>query len=210
MPEIYPDIDLSALSKEEFAELRNGVKPFSHGANYGRLYAAIAAQLGMPIEQAKQIYDNYMGPLDVGLYPWQLGIREAAGSNGDIVTPYGWHYQAEVVTEKNRNSVENSALAFGPQSTGNDICLGAAMNAHPQLKQYDAWIVATVHDQIIADSPIEHATTVGKLLEAEMLAEGKRVVGDVLVFEAAPEYGFHWAEKMDQTDWDKWLEENWK
>ena len=210
MPEVYPDIDLSALSPSEHAELRNGVKPISHGANYGRQYAAIAAQLGMDVNEAKEIYDRYMGPLDVGLYPWQQGIREAAGSNGDIVTPYGWHYQAEVVTEKNRNSVENSALAFGPQSTGNDICLGAALNIHPQLDQYDSWIVATIHDQIIADSPIEHATTVGKLLEAEMLAEGKRVVGDVLVFEAAPEYGFNWSEKMDQDGWDKWLEENYK
>ena len=208
MPEVYPDVDLSALSPAEHAELRNGVKPISHGANYGRQYAAIAEQLGMDVNEAKAIYDRYMGPLDVGLYPWQQGIREAAGSNGDITTPYGWHYQAEVVTEKNRNSVENSALAFGPQSTGNDICLGAALNIHPFLHHFDAWIVATIHDQIIVDAPIEHATNVGKLMEAEMLAEGKRVVGDVLVFEAAPEYGFHWAEKMDQTEWDAWLKEN--
>jgi DNA polymerase I-like protein with 3'-5' exonuclease and polymerase domains len=122
--------------------------------------------------------------------------------------PYGWHYQAEVVTDKNTNSIENSALAFKPQSTGNDICLGAAMNIHPQLEQYDAWIIATIHDQIIADVPIEHATTVGKLMEAEMLAEAKRVVGDVLVFEAAPEYGFDWNHKMEQHEWDAWMEEN--
>jgi len=208
MPEVYPDIDLSTKTKPELKKLRDGVKPISHGANYGRQYAAIAAQLKMDVNEAKVIYDRYMGPLDVGLYPWQQGIREAAASNGEIVTPYGWHYQAEVVTEKNRNSVENSALAFGPQSTGNDICLGAALNAHPQLAQYDAWIVATVHDQIIVDSPIEHATTVGKLLEAEMLAEGKRVVGDVLVFEAAPEYGWDWSHKMDQAEWDQWCAEN--
>ena len=126
------------------------------------------------------------------------------------MTPYGWHFQAEVVTEKNTNATENSALAFKPQSTGNDICLGAAMNIQPQLKQYDAWIVGTVHDQIIVDSPIEHATAVGTLMEAEMLAEGKRVVGDVLVFEAAPEYGFDWNEKMDQSEWDNWMKENWE
>lgn len=208
MPEVYPDVDLSSLTKEDHAALRNGVKPISHGANYGRQYAAIAAQLKMDVNEAKAIYDRYMGPLDVGLYPWQQGIREAASSNGEIVTPYGWHYQAEVITEKNRNSVENSALAFGPQSTGNDICLGAALNAHPQIKQYDAWIVATCHDQIIADTPIENAREVGLLLEREMLAEGKRVVGDVLVFEAAPEFGFDWSQKMDLEEWDQWLSDN--
>lgn len=210
MPEVYPDIDLSTKTKAELKELRNGVKPISHGANYARGVAAIAEQLGMPVAQAQVIYDRYMGPHGEGLRAWQEEIKELARTGGEIVTPYGWHFQAEVVTEKNTNATENSALAFKPQSTGNDICLGAAMNIQPQLKQYDAWIVGTVHDQIIVDSPIEHATAVGTLMEAEMLAEGKRVVGDVLVFEAAPEYGFDWNEKMDQSEWDDWMKENWE
>lgn len=210
MPEVYPDLDIASLTPKEHKEYRNGVKPISHGANYARGVNAIAEQLGMPVPQAQVIYDRYMGPHGEGLRKWQEEVKELARTGGDIVTPYGWHYQAEVVTDKNMNAVENSALAFMPQSTGNDICLGAAMNIQPQLGQYDSWIVATIHDQIIADVPIEHATEVGKLMEAEMLAEAKRVVGDVLVFEAAPEYGFNWAEAMDQDQWDKWLEENWK
>jgi DNA polymerase I-like protein with 3'-5' exonuclease and polymerase domains len=149
-----------------------------------------------------------MGPLDEGLYQWQYEIRDAALNGGDIVTPYGFHYQAEIITEKNSNSVENSALAFKPQSTGNDICLGAALKIHPQLEQYDAWLVGTIHDQAIADVPIEHAREVGLLMEREMLAEAQRVVGDVLVFEAAPEMGFNWSQKMDLEEWDAWLAEN--
>jgi DNA polymerase-1 len=208
MPEVYPDRDLSVLTKDEHAALRNGVKPISHGANYGRGYAAIAEQLGMDVGEARMIYERYMGPLDEGLYQWQYEIRDAALNGGDIVTPYGFHYQAEIITEKNSNSVENSALAFKPQSTGNDICLGAALAIHPQLSKYDAWIVGTIHDQIVADVPIEHAREVGLLMEREMLAEAKRVVGDVLVFEAAPEMGFNWAEKMDLEEWDQWLADN--
>jgi DNA polymerase I-like protein with 3'-5' exonuclease and polymerase domains len=126
------------------------------------------------------------------------------------VTPFGFHYQAEIITSRNQNSVENSALAFTPQSTGNDICLEAALRIHPQLAQYDAWIVATIHDQIIVDCPIEHAKVVGELMEREMLAAGKLVVGDVLVMEAEPEYGFVWSEKMGPKDWDDWLQENLK
>lgn len=208
MPEVYPDIDIASLSKKEHAALRNGVKPISHGANYARGVAAIAEQLKMPLGQAQAIYDRYMGPHGTGLRAWQEEIKELARTGGDIITPYGWHFQAEVLTERNTNSVENSALAFIPQSTGNDICLGAALNIQPQLKQYNAWIVATIHDQIIVDCPIPVAKTVGELMEREMIAEGKRVVGDVLVFEAAPEYGFHWAEKMDPEQWDKWMAEN--
>lgn len=208
MPEVYPDIDLTTKTKAELKELRNGVKPISHGANYNRGVNAIAEQLGMPVGQALEIYERYMGPHGQGLRKWQQEIKDAAVNGDDIITAYGWHYQAEVITEKNTNSIENSALAFKPQSTGNDICLGAALALHPQLKQYDAWIVATIHDQIIVDCPIEHAQTVGKLMEKEMLAEGKRVVGDVLVMEAAPEYGFDWSDKMDDAEWEQWLAEH--
>lgn len=205
MPEVYPDIDLRTKTKTELKALRNGVKPISHGANYNRGVAAIAEQLGMPVAQAIEIYERYMGPHGQGLRAWQEDIKSRAREGEDIITPFGWHYQAEIITEKNQNSIENSALAFIPQSTGNDICLGAALALHPQLAQYDAWIVATIHDQIIVDCPIEHAKTVGALMEKEMLAEGKKVVGDVLVMEAAPEYGFDWSEAMDDAQWEQYL-----
>jgi DNA polymerase I-like protein with 3'-5' exonuclease and polymerase domains len=210
MPQVYPDVDLTKLTKAEHKELRNGVKPISHGANYNRGVAAIAEQLGMPVAQAIEIYERYMGPHGEGLRAWQAMRKEQATQGEDIVTAYGWHFQAEVILDKNANSIENSALAFEPQSTANDICLGAAMRIQPQLKQYNAWLIATVHDQIIADSPIEHAKAVGELMEREMLAESKLVVGDTLIFEAEPEYGFTWAEAMNPSEWDKWLQENYK
>jgi DNA polymerase-1 len=218
MPEIYPDYDFSGMTDAEMKKakmpngqgFRDGVKPISHGTNYGRSYAAIAKQLKMDPELAKAISDRYKGDPEKGLIPWQNEIRRKANAGEDISTPYGFHYQAELITDKNRNNVENSALAFIPQSTGNDICLGAALRIAPQLEQYDAWIVATIHDQIIVDAPIEHAESVGKLMEAAMLEEGKVVCGDTLVMEAEPEYGFNWSEKMGPAEWRKWMEENYE
>ena len=210
MPEVYPHVDFSTWTEAEMkkSEYRDGIKPISHGTNYGRSYEAIAKQLKMDPEEARVISERYKGPAGEGLMAWQSDIRDAAVHGRDIVTPYGFHYQAEIITSKNQNSVENSALAFKPQSTGNDICLGAALEIHPLLPQYDAWIVATIHDQIIVDCPIEHAKAVGELMEREMLAEGERLLEGQLVMEAEPEYGFHWAEKMGPEDWDKWLQEN--
>ena len=212
MPEIYPHVDFSTWTEAEMkkSEYRDGIKPISHGTNYGRSYEAIAKQLKMDPEEARVISERYKGPADKGLMAWQSEIRDAAVHGRDIVTPYGFHYQAEIITSKNQNSVENSALAFTPQSTGNDICLDAALKIHPYLHHFDAWIVATIHDQIIVDAPIEHAKNVGKLMETEMLAAGKRVVGDVLVMEAEPEYGFFWSEKMGPKEWDAWVQENYK
>lgn len=210
MPEVYPHVDFSGMTEDgmKASPLRNGVKPISHGANYGRSPQAIAKQLGMDAEEAQAIFDRYMGPYGEGLRAWQDEIKFKAVNNIDIVTPYGFHLQSELVTDKNRSNVENSALAFLPQSTGNDMCLAAALRIHEWLPQYDAWIVATIHDQIIVDAPIQHAKETGQRMEEEMVAEGRNIFGDLLVFEAEPEYGFNWAEKMSPDDWDTWLTQN--
>jgi DNA polymerase-1 len=212
MPTVFPDIDFSNMTPAEMkkSKLRGDIKPFSHGLNYGRGPEAIAKELKMAPERAREIAANYLGPADRGLAAWQAEVKRKAVEGEDLVTPYGFHLQSELVTRKNRNAVENSALSFLPQSTGNDICLEAALRIAPQLEQYDAWIVATIHDQIIVDSPIEHAKAVGEMMEREMLQEGKNVFGDLLVMEAEPEYGFNWSEKLEPAQWDQWLQENWK
>lgn len=211
IPEVFPDVDFSGMTPAQLkkSQYRTDIKPFSHGLNYGRGPEAIAKELKMEPEKARAIAANYLGPEGEGLAAWQAEIRRKAVCSEDIVTAYGFHLQSELVTRKNRNSVENSALSFLPQSMGNDICLEAALRIAPQLPQYDAWIVATIHDQIIVDSPIEHAKTIGQLMEFEMLQEGRNAFGDLLVMEAEPEYGFNWAEKMDPAQWDAWLAQNW-
>lgn len=210
LPDVFPDVDFSKMSPAEMkkSNYRTLVKPFSHGLNYGRGYRAIAKELKMDEDDAYRIASNYLGPEGEGLAAWQAEIRRKAVGNEDIVTAYGFHLQSELTTRQNRNQVENSALSFLPQSMGNDICLAAALRIAPQLEQYDAWIVATIHDQIIVDAPIQHAKAIGTLMEYEMLQEGRNIFGDLLVMEAEPEYGFNWAEKMDPAQWDAWLAEN--
>lgn len=210
LPDVFPDVDFSQMTPAQMkkSHYRTLVKPFSHGLNYGRGYRAIAKELKMDEQEAYRIASNYLGPEGEGLAAWQEEIKRKAVNNEDIVTPYGFHLQSELITRQNRNQVENSALSFLPQSMGNDICLAAALKIAPQLAQYDAWIVATIHDQILCNAPIEHAKTIGQMMEREMLQEGTNQFGDLLVMEAEPEYGFDWSEKMGPAEWDSWLEGN--
>lgn len=207
MPSVYPDKDLSGLTKAEHKELRNGVKPFSHGLNYGRSAKAIAESLGMPLDEATRIATNYLGDPNDGLMAWQQKVKEAVSSGEPTVTPYGLRLQAEVITKMNRSSVMNNALAFTPQSVGNSICLDALIHIDEWISDYgDAYVFATVHDQILASVPIEYAREVGDRMEAEMVGAGNRYAQGVLIFEAAPEYGFNWVEAMDNEGWEKYLE----
>ncbi|MGN6653721.1 MAG: DNA polymerase [Rhodanobacter sp.] len=210
MPMVFPDVDFSGLTPAQMKKhpLRNKIKPFSHGLNYGRSAAAIAAEHGMSMAEANRIANNYLGPEDSGIRLWQAELKRKALAGEPIVTPYGFHLQSELVTDKNKSSVENQALAFPGQSIGNDMCLEAALRIAPRIEPLGAWLVATIHDQIIADSPIETASRVGAIMQEEMEQEGRNVYGDLLVFEAEAEFGFTWSEKMDPKQWEQWLYQN--
>lgn len=212
MPMVFPEVDFSGLSPAQMKKhpLRNRIKPFSHGLNYGRGADAIAKDEKMDPADARRIADNYLGPEDSGIRLWQAEIKRKALAGEPIVTPYGFHLQSELVTEKNRHNVENQALAFPGQSIGNDMCLEAALRIAPRIEPLGAWLVATIHDQIIADAPIETASEVGAIMQHEMEQEGRNIYGDLLVFEAEAEYGFTWSEKMDPSQWEAWLAQNYR
>lgn len=205
LPSVYPDLDFDTMPKEQLKELRQGVKPFSHGAHYGRGAAAIAEQLNMPVEEASTILENYLGDPEKGLRKWQREIKQKALRGDLIETPFGLHLQSEIVTSRNKANVENTALSFLPQSIGNSICVQACLRIHKWIGDYGGHVFLTVHDQILASVPIENAKAVGERMEYEMVKSGRDTFGDVVVFEAAPEYGWNWAHKMEPEEWDEYL-----
>lgn len=209
MPSVYPDLDITKLNKAELKEKRNGVKPFSHGLNYGRGPEAIAEELGMPIDEARRIAKNYLGDPEKGLMAWQTEIKRKAFSSEEMFTPYGLHLQQELITSRNRSSVANNALAFNPQSIGNSICVDALMHIMVWIGDYgDSHVFGTVHDQILASVPIEHAEEVGNRMQLEMEEAGNRFAQGVLIFEAEAEYGWHWSDVMNPTEWAEWVRTN--
>jgi len=206
MPTMFPHVDVNNITAAQKKEYRTKEKTVIYGLSFGRKAQAIAAELGMPWYEAQNIIDNYMEAA-YDLDAWRQEIMRKAVEGEEIRSIFGCHFQQEVVTTNNKTSVENQALAFLPQSTANDVCLEAALRIHPQLKQYGARIVATVHDQILASSPIECAKEVGEMMEYEMVSAAERNLGTDVAFDAEPEYGFSWAEEMNPQQWDEWLQE---
>jgi DNA polymerase I-like protein with 3'-5' exonuclease and polymerase domains len=119
---------------------------------------------------------------------WREEITERAVNGDAIVTKFGRHFQSELITRKNKQSVINSALAFTSQSTANDICLTAALQVNKNLPAYGAHLMGTIHDAIYASTPKHEAELVGPMLVRELQAAGKAVYGDLVPFDA--DWGF--------------------
>jgi DNA polymerase-1 len=192
MPIAYPNTDLSTLDKDTKKDMRARLKGIIYGLSYGRKAHAIADSLDMSVLEAQAIIDNYLGAAPV-LDAWRKEVQRMALEAENLETLFGFHFQCEIVTGENKTSVENSALAFLPQSTANDICLEAALAIHKWIGSYGARIMGTIHDQILVSCPPEHVEEVGLRMQQEMEDSAERALGTQCVFDAKPDAGPDWA-----------------
>jgi DNA polymerase I-like protein with 3'-5' exonuclease and polymerase domains len=196
----YPDIDWIALhaavdghtaSEAEanfYNNARASIKGTVYGVSFGRQTKAIAAALKIPMTEAQTLVDAFIRP-GSPFSAWREEISHRAVTGGSIVTKFGRHFQSELVTRRNRQSVINSALSFTSQSTGNDICLLATLEATPQLENYQAHLMGTVHDAIYTSGPEANKDVIGKLLTDCLAWAGRQVYGDIVPFVAKWGYG---------------------
>jgi DNA polymerase-1 len=196
----YPDIDWIALHAEVdghtaseaeanfYNNARASIKGTVYGVSFGRQTKAIAAALKIPMAEAQTLVDAFIRP-GSPFSAWREEISHRAVTGGSIVTRFGRHFQSELVTRRNRQSVINSALSFTSQSTGNDICLLATLEATPQLASYQAHLMGTVHDAIYTSGPEANKDVIGKLLTDCLAWAGREVYGDIVPFVAKWGYG---------------------
>lgn len=192
MPVAYPNVDLDSVDKNTLKNMRANLKGVIYGMSYGRKAPAIAKALGMSVKDAQQIVNNYFKAAP-SLYDWRMWVEETAISpEHTLISPFGRYYQAEVVTGRNRQNVINSGLAFLPQSTASDICVVAAMNVGKWIREYDAFIIATIHDAILIDCPDEHIEIIEERVQWEMKEAGRMVFGDTVPFDTEATHGKSW------------------
>lgn len=167
---------------------RARMKGVVYGVSFGRGVAAIAAALEVEKHIAQTLVDGFVRP-GSKFAEWREMIEERARKGESIVTKFGRHFQSEIITEANAHEVTNSALSFTSQSTANDICLKAAVWLDPQLEQYGAWLMGTIHDAIYVTCPEEHKVAVGNLIAEALRRAGREVYGDTVPFAADAGYG---------------------
>lgn len=150
--DIFPDL----TDMQEIKLWRRPLKSVVYGLAFGRQARAIALELGIAEREAQDIIDQFLGMASnyAKMREWTM---RAARNGVPLITRYGRHFQHEIVTPKNRASVERSALSFLPQSSASDTTLRAYMNLRPEAKKR-GWIFrALVHDAITYDVPLSEA-----------------------------------------------------
>jgi DNA polymerase I-like protein with 3'-5' exonuclease and polymerase domains len=162
---------------------RAAMKGVVYGVSFGRGVPATAKALKIPIYESQRLVNAFVRPGSM-FAMWREEISARAVDGESIVTKFGRHFQSELVTKKNRQTVINSALSFTSQSTANDICLTAALEVDACLPAYGAHLMGTIHDAIYASVPKQEAELVGPMIVRELKRAGEAVYGDLVPFDA--------------------------
>ena len=176
-----------------YGKKRSDVKGMAYGVSFNRQAPATAKALKISIREAITLMEAFIRP-GSAFAQWREDITERAVNGESIVTRYGRHFQSELVTKKNRQSVINSAMAFTSQSSGNDLLLNAALEVNKNLPAYGAHMMGTIHDAIYASGPKHEAELIGEMLAREIEKSGERTFGTIVPFKSSWGFGANLAE----------------
>lgn len=191
-PTLYPDMDKSSMSKEEWKELRIRVKAFVYGLNYGRTEFSIAREYDLPVRDAIVLKKRFFEVIpEIVQFQDDVWVKVQRGD--ELVTPRGRHRRYSLITNENMDSTRNEALAFLPQSTASDMCLQAFIWTRQETKGF-AWVRNLVHDSILTECHEDDAEEVKYIQERNMIKAAEQIVGDYVKFAVETEMGKSWGD----------------
>jgi uracil-DNA glycosylase family 4 len=190
--DIFDELTTQIYGKGNWGkEERVKIKSVFYGLSYGRGAESIGVELGMPINEAKELLANFKALIPATV-SWQASVTHRVLSGEDLITPYGRKRSFWLITEQNRADVINEALSFLPQSIASDICLTALIALQPQLRGL-ATTRLTIHDALILESKEVDAEQVIDLARTAMVNSGEQFT-DFVPFVVDVSQGKRWSE----------------
>lgn len=182
----------ATLNAAALKELRIRVKAYVYGLAYGREEFSIAAEFKIPVAEARRGMDAFFDVIP-GIVEFRKDVERRVLGGEDLVTPFGRRRRFWLITDNNKKSTVKEALAFLPQSTASDICLGAFTELRPRLKG-KAQVRNLVHDNIMVECHRDDAQEVGALMRETMIAHADRLVDGYVRFDCDITIGDNWGE----------------
>lgn len=192
-PILYPELpSKDRVRPELWKETRIRVKAYVYGLAYGRSEYSIAEEFKIPVSEAQKGMSRFFHVIpEIVEFRNETKAKVLAGE--DLVTPMGRHRRFTLITEENVKAVMNEALAFLPQSTASDMCLGAFINVRQDLKGI-GWVRNLIHDAILSECHQDDVEEVKQIQERRMLESAQAIVGDYVRFAVETTVGKSWGD----------------
>jgi len=149
---------------------RTAAKRVVFGLMYGQGVEATAEQNGLSIPQARKVISTFFGKY-TRAKSWLDYIVIQAKQTKCLTNVFGRKRRFLGFDSPNKEVIalcERQAKNFLMQSTVADITNWAGVRLFSLLRQYDSYLVLTVHDSLIYEVPDAHVETVKEIIRKEV------------------------------------------
>jgi len=175
-------IPLDKVSKDK----RFQAKSINFGLMYGRGPTSLGAQIGLSVEESRKLLDVYFGSYKK-VKRWLDNVGRQAVRDGEVRTLGGRRRlfslpdRANPEHDKMIGAIERQGKNMPIQGTSADITKYALAYIYDELKNknIDAYLIHTVHDEIVAEAREDIASDVAKMIEEQMIRAGRKLLSKV-------------------------------
>jgi len=146
-------------TKAQYVQSKN----INFGVTYGQSADAFAQMYHMPKREAQEYIDSWWREFPT-LKEWTNELRQRARKEGRIESPFGHRRRFHLITDENLGDVEREAVNLLPQN----IAAWFTISALVDLVNLGIRVIASVHDSIVADIPIEQVPDVARTMKEVM------------------------------------------
>lgn len=155
--DLHDEISIQLFGPNFTKEQRVRAKAVNFGIPYGRSAYTLAAEHNMSIKEAEQLIEDWYAPQPL-TRRWMEERRQDPLEGRVFETPVGRIRPFGLVTDTNKNGLQNEAVNFPIQSEASDCMVWSVCRIEEEIEVLNemygetvARLVNTVHDSVIAE-----------------------------------------------------------
>lgn len=191
--DLHSEVAIEYWGEDFTEEDRVKAKAVNFGIAYGRTEQTLAPSLGISLEEARKLLQDWYEPMPYVRKYFDDKIR-IAFEQKKSVTPFN-RYRSFIVTSGNKFAIRNEAMNTAIQGTASDLTLFSLIEIQKELTERNLGsVVLTVHDSIIAEHDPKHAEEVAEVMVRHMQEVPKKYLNTDVPFKADIDTGELWGE----------------
>ncbi|MDP2671530.1 MAG: DNA polymerase [bacterium] len=189
------DVDLHTLTASQMFRIpqdqvdkdkRFQAKSINFGLMYGRGPASLSSQIGLSVDESKKLLDVYFSTYK-GVKRWMDRVGRESIRVGYVRT-LGGRKRRFTLPDKTDpeyqrllGSIERQGKNTPIQGTSADITKYALVYMYKEIKdrKLDAYMIHTVHDEIVVEAREDIVDEVAKIVEEKMVEGGQKLLKEV-------------------------------
>lgn len=144
-------------------EQRVAAKMIVFGLIYNRGAGSLSQQMGVTVEEAKDMMDKFFSQMP-RLMVWRREVIRESKSKGYLQSYFGRIRHFGLITRDNCVTVENESVNFPISALSNELNLLCCVETHKRFGKYGVQVLVPIHDAALIQLPVQgHESLVSEI-----------------------------------------------